>query len=136
MRATSKATVNKARRLRRVMTPPEAALWRVLRARPGGLKFRRQHPIGPYVVDFYCREAKLAIEVDGIAHEMGGNPERDARRDLALGERGLRIVRIPAKDVLSDLEAVARHIVGCCKPLHQPAAGPPPHAFGAGRIGG
>ena len=62
MRSTSKATVAKARLLRRHLTEPEARLWQTLRTRPDQLKFRKQHPIGPYVVDFYCAAAKLVIE--------------------------------------------------------------------------
>src|SRR4051794_27024263 len=65
MRGTTKKTVEKARRLRREMSRPEARLWPVLRTRPEGFKFRRQHPVGPYVLDFYRPGAKLAIEVDG-----------------------------------------------------------------------
>ena len=64
------STVKKARRLRRVMTIPEVILWTRLRQRPGGFKFRRQHPAGPYVLDFFCSEARLAIEVDGMVHDM------------------------------------------------------------------
>src|SRR5687768_3280166 len=98
MRSTTKATVEKARTLRRAMTRPEARLWQFLRTRPAGLKFRRQHPVGPYVLDFYCPQARLAIEVDGVAHDMGDMPVRDERCDAWLKERGLRILRIPAAD--------------------------------------
>jgi very-short-patch-repair endonuclease len=74
MRQTTKATVAKARALRRIMSPAEVALWQILRTRPLGLKFRHQHPAGPFVLDFYCAAKKLAVEIDGIAHEMGDNP--------------------------------------------------------------
>jgi very-short-patch-repair endonuclease len=74
-------SVTRARQLRRQLSLPEGLLWRELRARPGGFKFRRQHPIGPYTLDFFCHRSALAVEVDGIAHEMGDNPQRDARRD-------------------------------------------------------
>src|SRR3546814_8029761 len=73
-------TVTRSRRLRRVMSPPEIALWQVLRARSAGLKFRRQHPSGDYTLDFYCSDARLAIEIDGEAHGRGDRPMRDARR--------------------------------------------------------
>lgn len=86
-------------------------LWRQLRKRPDGLKFRHQHPAGPYSLDFYCPEVDLAIEVDGEAHARGDQPERDAERDAWLGMRGVRILRIPAAEVLRDLDAVMRHIV-------------------------
>jgi very-short-patch-repair endonuclease len=68
-------TVLRARSLRREMTLPEGMLWQVLRQRPEGFKFRRQHPIGRCVVDFYCPAARLVIEVDGEAHSMGDRPE-------------------------------------------------------------
>ena len=60
-------TVLNARTLRRAMTRPEVLLWQVLRERPNGLRFRRQHPVGPFVLDFYCPAARLAIEVDGMS---------------------------------------------------------------------
>ena len=65
-------TVIRARQLRRQMSLPEIALWYQLRQRPGGFKFRHQHPAGPYSLDFYCDAALLCIEVDGEAHERGG----------------------------------------------------------------
>jgi very-short-patch-repair endonuclease len=111
MRATTKATVSKARALRREMSRPEARLWQYLRTRPEGLKFRHQHPVGPYVLDFYCAAAKLGIEVDGVAHDMGDNPERDIRRDAWLAEQGLKIVRIPAAELYGDIEPAVRMIL-------------------------
>jgi very-short-patch-repair endonuclease len=74
-------TVLRARALRRNMTLPEGLLWQVLRTRPHAFKFRRQHPIGQYIADFYCPAAKLVIEVDGIIHGMADRPVRDQRRD-------------------------------------------------------
>jgi len=125
----ARSTVDKARGLRRIMTPPEVRLWQILRTRPGGLRFRRQHPCGPYVLDFYCPSARLAIEVDGIAHDMGVNPARDVRRDAWLEASGIRVMRIGAVEVMMDLDAVVRMIVsGCGFPLHRPSDGPPPHA--------
>jgi len=114
MRQTTKATVAKARALRRALTPPEARLWQILRARPAGLKFRHQHPAGPFVLDFYCAAAKLAIEIDGVAHEMGDNPARDERRDAWLRERGYRVLRIPAVELRDNAEGVLRQILNAC----------------------
>lgn len=111
MRSKRPHTVRMARRLRRVMSLPEAKLWLILRARPEGVRFRRQHPIGPYALDFYCSEAKLAIEIDGIAHDMGIRPVRDEVRDAWLAGQGIRTIRIAAKDVLADAEAVADGLV-------------------------
>ena len=124
-------TLSKARKLRRAMTLPEVLLWRELRQRPGGLKFRRQHASGPYICDFYCVDARLVVEVDGEAHDRGDRPERDAGRDRWFAEHGLATLRLPAVLVLTDLDAAVRHVVieACARlPLHHPAArgGPPP----------
>ena len=74
-------TIDRARELRRTMTPPEVRLWTIFRNRPGGVKLRRQHPFGPFVLDFYRAQARLAIEIDGAVHDMGDRPVRDAARD-------------------------------------------------------
>jgi very-short-patch-repair endonuclease len=107
-------TVLRARALRREMTLPEGMLWQVLRSRPDGLKFRRQHPIGRCIVDFYCPAARLVIEVDGEAHRMGDRPARDASRDVWLRAQSVRIVRFAAVDVMGDLEAVLSAIMLAC----------------------
>ena len=88
------------------MTPPEVKLWQILRSRPCELKFRRQHPVGPYIADFYCPNRRLIFEVDGVAHEMGDNPARDGQRDEWLRKQGYTIIRIPAAEVLKDVDAV------------------------------
>ncbi|WP_164118010.1 endonuclease domain-containing protein [Sphingorhabdus sp. Alg239-R122] len=110
-KSTTGRTVRKARRLRREMTLPEVLLWQILRTKPMGIKFRRQHPVGPYILDFYCPSAKLAIEIDGIVHDMGRQPEYDASRDAFLTEQNIETIRIAAKDVLDNPEEVADRIV-------------------------
>ena len=82
-------TTRNARKLRRKMTLPEVILWHSLRQRPAGLKFRRQHPTGPYVLDFFCTDARLAIEVDGEAHSFADRPQRDEARDEWLRSAGI-----------------------------------------------
>ena len=135
LRSTRK-TVKRARALRRKMTFPEVHLWQQLRQRPDGLKFRRQHPAGLYVLDFYCEEARLGIEVDGMAHNLGNNPSADERRDAWLAQAGIRILRLAAPDVLKNLDGVMQHILLECraKPLHHSAEpnGPPPLQGGFG----
>jgi very-short-patch-repair endonuclease len=107
-----KESVEKARRLRRNLSPPEARLWNRLRARfPGAPTFRRQHPIGVYVLDFYCAKARLAVEVDGIAHDMGDRPQRDLHRDAWLGKQGVSVVRVPASQVMLAIDEVVDAIV-------------------------
>jgi very-short-patch-repair endonuclease len=114
-----------ARRLRSDMSLPEVLLWRQLRARPGGFKFRRQHPVGAFIADFYCDAADVIIEVDGIAHDMGDGPTHDAKRDAWLSRAGKRVVRIAARDVLVDPVAVVNSIVMLL------GAAPPPSALRA-----
>jgi very-short-patch-repair endonuclease len=100
-----------AKHLRKVMTPPEIGLWLALRGNEAGLRFRKQHAAGDYVLDFYCAPAKLAVEVDGEAHSRGDRPSRDAVRDAWLAIRGVRVLRYPASDVLSNLDGVFREIM-------------------------
>ena len=106
-----KRTIATARGLRRTMSPPELRLWAILRRREvDGLRFRRQHPIGPFILDFYCDHLKLAVEVDGEQHGLGDHPARDARRDLWLQRRGIETVRFAAIDVRDNLEGVVTEI--------------------------
>ena len=91
------------------------------------MKFRRQHPLGPYVLDFYYAAARIAIEADGAVHDDPRQMAHDARRNTWIAAQGVRIIRIKAADILADLDAVGRHIIDrCALPLHQPSAGPPP----------
>jgi very-short-patch-repair endonuclease len=132
------ATIIKARRLRRTLSPPEAALWIRLRPRaPGRPVFRRQHAVGPYVLDFYCAKARLAIEIDGEAHDMGDRPERDARRDAWLLEHGIETIRIRASDLRhaldETLDSIERMVQArCAWQAPSPAFGGPPPPPAAG----
>jgi very-short-patch-repair endonuclease len=111
MRAPS-ATIANARRLRRELSPPEARLWSRLRQRAHGLPtFRRQHPIGPYVLDFYCAKARLAIEIDGMSHDVGDRPERDLRRDAWLRAHGVTVKRISAGELTRNFDETVVAIV-------------------------
>ena len=105
------SSIRRARKLRREMSLPEVFLWQELRQRPAGLKFRKQHPSGTYSADFFCHAARLIVEVDGEAHDRGDRPDRDAVRDRWFEERRFDVLRIPAAEVLRDLEAVVRAIV-------------------------
>ncbi len=104
-------TVRLAARLRRTMTLPEVLLWRELRQRPGGLKFRRQHPAGRYVLDFFCAQLALAVEVDGFAHDCGEIAEKDEWRDTWLRGMGITIMRFTAQQVLDDVISVVEAIL-------------------------
>ena len=100
-------TVHRARQLRKDMSLPERLLWRILKTSPNDLKFRRQHPAGPYVLDFFCARANLAIEIDGFAHDIADQPKRDAARDAWLAAHKIDCLRIPAHDVLRNAEDAA-----------------------------
>jgi very-short-patch-repair endonuclease len=98
----------RARELRRRLTKPEAMLWSRLRARAEDQPvFRRQHPIGVYILDFYCSRAKLVVEVDGEGHAEEAQIQHDERRDAWLRSQGLSIYRIPAFEVMNDVDSVA-----------------------------
>jgi very-short-patch-repair endonuclease len=104
-------SIASAKEMRRNLTPPEVRLWQALRRRGlNGLKFRRQHPIGPFILDFYCVSAKLAAEIDGSVHTLGDNPARDESRDLWLERHGITVLRIEARHVRDKLEAVLTEI--------------------------
>jgi very-short-patch-repair endonuclease len=100
---------DRARRLRHEATPPEQLLWSVLRGRRlAGLKFRRQEPLGQYIVDFVCPEKNLIVELDGSSHEE--KRVHDEVRTAWLVSHGYRVLRVLNRDVSEDLEAVARYI--------------------------
>ena len=117
--------VARARALRKEMSLPEVLLWRLLRGQPQGVKFRRQHPSSRIGMDFYCSDVRLAIEIDGISHDMADRPARDERRDAWLRSKGIETVRVRATDILKDPTAVADGLIAMVRsrlPLHHPAA--------------
>ncbi|WP_438730403.1 endonuclease domain-containing protein [Parasphingorhabdus sp. DH2-15] len=132
------SAVSRARKLRKDMTLPEVMLWKLLRGSPQGVKFRRQHPSGDLVLDFYCLDARLAIEIEGISHDMGDRPERDQRRDGWLKSQGIDTVRIAASDVLKDANMVAEGIMAMAfqrLPLHHPAKAETSPSAREGQVG-
>jgi very-short-patch-repair endonuclease len=96
------------------MSLPEVLLWSELRQQTE-VKFRRQHPLGPYILDFYCPKAKVGIEIEGIAHDMGSRPEHDAMRVAWLAEQGVDVIRLPASEVLKSPKDVAEALVRHCR---------------------
>lgn len=96
-----------AQQMRQQPTPAEAALWRRLRGRRvGAVKFRRQHAIAGFIVDFVCLERFLIVEVDGTIHDLPDQQERDALRQAHLESLGYRVLRFTNGDVLGSIEAV------------------------------
>jgi very-short-patch-repair endonuclease len=104
-----------ARQLRNAMTPAEEALWQAIRGRQvAGARFRRQHPIGPFILDFCCPEQRLVIEVDGAIHD--GQQDYDAHRTLHLESYGYRVLRFRNEEVMHDLDSVIHRIAEALNP--------------------
>jgi len=100
-----------AQNLRKRQTPGELKLWRALRAkRFHGLKFRRQVPVGPYIVDFLCVEKRLIIEIDGISHFKPGAEAYDIEREEYLKSEGLKVIRFGNGQTVNHLNSVLKKI--------------------------
>lgn len=100
-------TFERAKELRRKQTSAEAFLWKMLRnGAIKNAKFRRQHPIGPFITDFYCHEAKLVIELDGSVHDLPTAKEKDAQRQSYLEGRGLTVLRFSNDALYTDADPV------------------------------
>jgi very-short-patch-repair endonuclease len=117
-----------ARRLRRDMTDAERTIWNDLRAhRLNGASFRRQKPIGPYIVDFICETANLIIEIDGGQHYEPPGIEKDAQRDRYLAFEGYNVLRFSNHDVLTNkagvLETITTALQAKAPSLTSPASG-------------
>ncbi|MFQ6057829.1 MAG: DUF559 domain-containing protein, partial [Anaerolineae bacterium] len=119
--ATPLSHLERRKQLRREMTPPERKLWQALRRQALGVKFRRQHPIGPYIADFYSREAQLVVEVDGAtAHDTPEAQAHDEARDAFMRSLGLRVLRVPAREVQRNLPGVVEAIRAACEEQFSP----------------
>ncbi|GHA25809.1 endonuclease domain-containing protein [Oceanisphaera arctica] len=95
------------RRLRHELTAPEQRLWRRLRAGQLGIKFRRQHGIGPFIADFYCARLKLVIEIDGDSHFVDGEALRhDKQRDDYFYSLNIRVLRFTNREVMANIDGV------------------------------
>ena len=112
----------RARELRQQASTPERLMWGGRRL--DGIKFRRQHPIGPYVADFYCAAAKLVIELDGDSHI--GRADADERRQRFIEDQGFMVIRFSNEDVLRTPDAVAETIWREVERLKQADAAPSP----------
>jgi very-short-patch-repair endonuclease len=105
-------SVQEARRFRKKATDAEKRLWSCLRDRKAaGLKFRRQHPVGDRIADFFCAEAKLAIELDGSGHHRHFGETSDLNREIELYEKGIRVLRFHNKDICENLDGVLNNII-------------------------
>lgn len=101
------------RSLRANSTPAEEILWEEIRNRKlNGLKFKRQHSIGNYVIDFYCASKRFIIELDGEVHNTPDQKEKDQQRDQNLTEMNFRVLRITNSQVLNEIEEVKKLLLG------------------------
>ena len=119
MKGYSKTGLTRARTLRRSFTDAEQRVWRLLRNRTlQDFKFRRQHPIGPYVADFVCLEQRLIIEVDGSQHAEQAH--YDSQRTTRFEAAGYRVLRFWDNDVLTNTESVMQAIYGALRAAPHP----------------
>jgi very-short-patch-repair endonuclease len=110
IRGTTPEIDSAAKRLRYNLTPAEQLLWQALKGKQlKGLKFRRQHPLGSFIADFFCAEQKLIIELDGAVHKQ--QTEYDDARTQKLKEFGYRVIRFHNQEVSANLDAVLEQIL-------------------------
>ena len=114
MQVHNKKSLEEIRRnLRQESTPAEEFFWQQLRgSKLNGLKFKRQHSIGNYVVDFYCASKRLIVELDGEVHNTKEQKEKDKHRDENLAEMNFNILRFTNEDVLLNFQSVINKIIG------------------------
>jgi very-short-patch-repair endonuclease len=104
-------TIEIAKLLRKRMTPSEKLLWEKLRRKKiFGVKFRRQHPIGFYIADFYCHDLCLVIEVDGSVHDRLEQKEHDENRSAEMDRLGIKVVRFTNNEIKNHIGSVMQHI--------------------------
>ncbi|HDM8219597.1 endonuclease domain-containing protein [Vibrio campbellii] len=96
--------------LRSNMPKPEEVLWQKIRRKQLGVKFRRQHGIGRYIVDFYCVELNLVIEIDGDSHFSDEGKEKDAMRDAFMETLGIKVLRFTNEEVMQQTESVLERL--------------------------
>jgi very-short-patch-repair endonuclease len=125
-----------ARQMRREPTGAEAMLWESLRGRRlMGLKFRRQHPLGRFVTDFCCPEARLIVELDGAVHDRAEQRAYDDERDTYLRARRFRVLRFPNRTVANDLPAILAAITAAATAHNAEIQSPPLPSLGEGEGG-
>ena len=97
---------NNRKELRNNLTPAEAKLWFYLKSSQLGEKFRRQHSVGSYILDFYCPRKKLAVELDGSPHDTEQGYQNDQKRTEYINKQGIKVIRFENKEVINNTEGV------------------------------
>jgi cyclase len=110
----SKIIFENAKELRKNMTHAERILWGYLKTKPNGFKFRRQHPLGIYIADFYCHKLKLVLEVDGSVHDNEEVKQNDEVRQKLIEEDGLTVMRFKNQEILNDIQNVLKQLEQKC----------------------
>ncbi|MBL9149020.1 MAG: endonuclease domain-containing protein [Phycisphaerae bacterium] len=128
MATPSRRTRDRARELRRRLAPAEVLLWNLLRDRSNGVAFRRQHPVGPFIVDFACVKARLAVELDGRSHDECGAYDADRREFLE--SAGWHVVRVANAEVSGDATRVAEGLLALARQRSARPLIPPPASWG------
>ncbi|HWA22199.1 MAG TPA: DUF559 domain-containing protein [Caulobacterales bacterium] len=126
MRKDEEQSRIRAKQFRRALTKAEVILWQHLRRNATGNKFRRQHPIGPYIADFACALAKVVVEVDGATHRTAEELAHDARRTAFMKTEGWCVVRVTNLDVYENMDGVWRAIMAALPPPSAASRRPPP----------
>ncbi len=101
---------NNRKQLRKSLTPAEARPWSYLKNSQPGEKFRRQHSVGNYILDFYCSGKKLAVELDGSPHDTGQGYQNDQIRTGYINGKGIKVIRFENKDIINNIEGVLMEI--------------------------
>jgi len=121
IRGSTSESEQAAREMRRSPTPAEAALWEALRSRRlDGLKFRCQHALGPFILDFCCPAHRLVVELDGAGHDEPEQAGRDEVRTEQLAAYGYRVLRFRNEEVFEDLDAILARIRAACAESESP----------------
>jgi very-short-patch-repair endonuclease len=120
--------VSRARAMRKEMPLAEVLLWNRLRGDQLGVRFRRQHRVGPYIADFFAHAVKLVVEADGDSHAE--REEYDGKRTYWMNRKGLRVLRFTNEDVIKNLDAVMQSIADLCSSAARPSPLPSPRSTG------
>ncbi len=116
--STTRRKISFCKKLRQEQTEAEFLLWRRLKAKRFlGLKFRRQHPLPPYILDFYCPELNLCIELDGYFHAFDGADQKDKKRQNFIESKGIKVIRYPNTYIKQNLDDVLEDIAAKCQGL-------------------
>jgi len=119
----NKSLLEKSRELRNQLTPPERQFWNALREMPSykSHPFNRQKPLGEYIVDFYCHEYRLVVEIDGDTHGTEEAQVKDQRRTDFLESQGLRVIRFTNRDVVHNIEGVMESLENLLNEIEEEA---------------